>query len=187
MTYPVYYFDPYRSLFPGVPGGPGGPGGGPGGFPGGGPGGFPGGGPGGFPGGGPGGFPGGGPGGFPGGGPGGFPGGGPGGFPGGGPGGFPGGGPGGGPQGGGAPSSPPPSFTPQKQHQSLYAVDSSTIRGCLFRYVYIWQRNGDQYWIFLTRVSRNSIGGFRWYGFGPVGTWVFFGLDLDRVDQFLCF
>ncbi|WP_426451400.1 hypothetical protein ACP26L_04635 [Paenibacillus sp. S-38] len=53
--------------------------------------------------------------------------------------------------------------------------------------MYIWQRNGDQYWIYLTHVGRNSIGGFRWYGFGPVGTWVFFGLDIDRIDQFLCF
>jgi hypothetical protein len=155
-----------RGLTPGLPG-----------FPGGIPGGLPSPGPGGFPGG-PGGFPGG-PGGFPGG-PGGFPGG-PGGFPGGGPGPFPGGG-----QGPGAPQSPPPSFVPTKASASLYAVDPGSIRRCVNRYVYIWQDNGDQYWIFLTFVGRNSISGYRWYGFGPFGFWLYFGLDLRRIDQFSC-
>ena len=117
-----------------------------GGFPGG-PGGFPG-GPGGFPGG-PGGFPGG-PGGFPGG-PGGFPGG-PGGFPGG-PGGFPGG-------PGRPPSSPPPGFTPQQSQFQTFAVDPGAIRGCLFRFTYVWLRR-DAFWFFPTFVGRNSVAGFR--------------------------
>lgn len=150
----------------------------------------------GFPGGGQGGFPGGStgfPGGFPGGpGQGGFP---PpppgtGGFPGGGGGGFPGGAPGGFPGGQqnppGAPQSPPPSFIPQQQSATLFAIDPGSIRRCLGRYVYIWQDNGDSYWIFLTHVGRNSIAGFRWYGFGPVGFWLYFGLDLRRIQQFFC-
>ncbi|NHN32964.1 hypothetical protein G9U52_24420 [Paenibacillus sp. S3N08] len=167
------------------PGGAGGFPGGAGGFPGGG-GGFPG-GAGGFPGGG-GGFPGG-AGGFPGGG-GGFP---PMPFPGGG-GGFPSGppqgGPGGGPGGPGGPQSPPPSFTPQKPGGggvSALAVDPGSIRRCINRYVYIWQNNGDSYWMFLTQVGRNSISGFRWYGYGSLGFWLFFGLDIRRVEQFTCF
>ncbi|OXM83761.1 hypothetical protein CF651_24345 [Paenibacillus rigui] len=145
-----------------------------------------------FPGG-QGGFPGG-PGGFPGGpgmGPGGFPGGpGQGGFPPPppGPGGFPGGFPGG--PGGqnppGAPQSPPPAFIPQQSSATLFAVDPGSIRRCLFRYVYIWQDNGESYWIYLTHVGRNSISGFRWYGFGPVGFWLFFGLDLRRIQSFFC-
>lgn len=166
-----------RSFLPGLPGFPGG--GTPGGPPPGG--GFP---P--FPGGG-GGFPGGGPGSFPGGG---FPGGPGGGFPGGPGGGFPGGVPGGAPAGAnppGSPQSPPPSFIPQKSSASLFAVDPGSIRRCVFRYVYIWQDNGDQYWMYLTHVGRNSISGFRWFGYGPFGFWLFFGLDLRRIDQFSCF
>ncbi|ULL20071.1 hypothetical protein DVH26_32945 [Paenibacillus sp. H1-7] len=159
------------------PGGPGGFPGGPGGFPGG-PGGFPG-TPGGFPGT-PGGFPGT-PGGFPGG-PGGFPGGIPGGFPGG-----PGGTPGAPGSEFGAPQSPPPSFVPPEPSVSMFAVDPGSIRGCLFRYVYIWQNNGDQYWMFLTHVGRRSIAGFRWFGFGPTGFWLYFGLDLNRIRSFTCF
>jgi hypothetical protein len=140
----------------------------------------------GFPGGAPGGFPGGTPGGFPGGGPGGFPGG----FPGG-PGGFPPPPPTGGPGGlppapGGAPTSPPPSFTPQLA-PSIQAVDPGSIRNCLYRYVYISQDNGERYWVYLTFVGRRSLAGYRWYGFGPFGYWVYFGLDLRRVSQFYCY
>jgi len=121
-----------------------------------------------------------GPGGQPGG-PGGFPGqpGGPGGFPGG----FPGlpGGPGGGQQAG-PPTSPPPSFTPQQSQQQVFAVDPGGIRGCLFRFTYIWLRN-DAFWFFPTFVGRNSIAGFRWTGF----RWVYFGIDLNRIVSFQCF
>ncbi|WP_420848587.1 hypothetical protein [Paenibacillus oryzisoli] len=169
-------------MLPGFPGGQGGFGG-PGGFPGG-PGGFPG-GPGGFPGG-PGGFPGG-PGGFPGG-PGGFPGG-PGGFPGG-PGGFPGGpgfpppGPGTGQGGYQPPTSAPPSQIPQKPLKApgVYAVDPGGISRCLFRFTYIWQSNGQQYWYFPVFVGRTSVSGFRWTGF----SWIFFGIDLRFIDSFTC-
>nr|WP_047981526.1 hypothetical protein [Ornithinibacillus contaminans] len=146
-----------------------------------------------------GGFPGGG---FPGGGgqvPG-FPGGGgqvPG-FPGGGgqgPG-FPGGGgqvpgfPGGGgqvpgfPGGGGQnpPTSPPPTFTPQQPQYQLYAIDPGGIRGCLYRFTYIWL-NRDSFWFYPIYVGRNSIAGFRWRG----NRWVYYGVDLDRVESFQCY
>ncbi|MFD2639196.1 hypothetical protein [Piscibacillus salipiscarius] len=145
--------------------------------------GFPGQSPGGFPPGqgfGPGGFPGGGPGGFPGG-PGGFPGGGPGGFPGGGPGGFPGGlgqGPSGPPQG------PPPSFTPQQGGQyGVQAVDPGSIRGCLYRYTYVWLDNRQRFWFYPTYVGRRSVSGYRWTGF----FWVYYGVDLRRIDSFQCY
>ncbi|GAA0441372.1 MULTISPECIES: hypothetical protein [Virgibacillus] len=127
-------------------------------------------------------FPGGGPPGPPG-----FPGG-----PGGGPPGLPGfpGGPGGGPPGppgfpggpGQAPTSPPPSFVPQKTQAKTFAIDPGGIRFCLYRYTYIWLRR-DSFWFYPTFVGRNSIAGFRWTGFG----WVYFGIDLDRIESFQCF
>ena len=165
---------------------------GPPGFPGGG---FPGGGfpPGqggpGFPGGGfpmgPGGpgFPGGG---FPGQGPG-FPGGG---FPGQGGPGFPGGGfPG---QDGQvaqqAPSSPPPNYTPSYpggNQAQLFAVDPGAIRGCLFRYTFVWTSRRNGFWYFPTFVGRTSVAGYRWRP--SRRRWEFFGIDLNRIDQFTCF
>ncbi|MGG0671163.1 hypothetical protein ABE073_21835 [Lederbergia citrisecunda] len=130
------------------------------------------------------GFPGGG---FPGGG---FPGGGfPGaGFPGGG---FPGAGfpPGQGGQGGQqAPSSPPPNFTPSYpggNQAQLFAVDPGAIRGCLFRYTFVWTSRRNGFWYFPTFVGRTSVAGYRWRP--SRRRWEFFGIDLNRIDQFTCF
>ncbi|MFC2947476.1 hypothetical protein [Virgibacillus sediminis] len=102
----------------------------------------------------------------------------PGGFPGG-PGGFP-GGPGGQPAG--APSTPPPPFTPDQNQFQLYAVDPGGIRGCLYRFTYIWLRR-DSFWFYPTFVGRNSIAGYRWQG----RRWVYFGIDLDRIESFQCY
>lgn len=109
----------------------------------------------------------------------GFPGGG-GGFPGGQPG-FPGGGGGG---QGGAPTSPPPQFTPMKSQASLFAVDPGGIRRCLFRYTFIWLRNGRSFWYYPTFVGRNSVAGWRW---SRRWGWVYFGIDLRQIESFTCF
>ncbi|MCM3711636.1 hypothetical protein M3191_13955 [Sporosarcina luteola] len=149
--------------------------------------GFPG---GGFPGQGRPGFPGGGfppgQGGFPGGG---FPGQGPG-FPGQGGPGFPGGGfPGQGGQGGQqAPSSPPPNYTPSYpggNQAQLFAVDPGAIRGCLFRYTFVWTSRRNGFWYFPTFVGRTSVAGYRWRS--SRRRWEYFGIDLNRIDQFTCF
>lgn len=88
---------------------------------------------------------------------------------------------GGGQQQGGAPSSPPPSYTPQES-PSLYAVDPGAIRGCLYRYTYIWLNNGSSFWFYPTYVGRDSIAGYRWRGF----RWVYYGTDLRRIRSFRC-
>jgi len=129
--------------------------------------------------------------GFPGQGPG-FPGPGPGpGFPGSGPGpgqgpGFPGQGPGGG-AASGPPQGPPPSFTPSQasaqQSIGVLAVDPGAIRPCRFRYVYLWLDNGQQFWAWLIFVGGRSVAGWRWTGF----TWVYFGIDTNRIRSFVCF
>ncbi|MCM0648253.1 hypothetical protein NBE98_07690 [Clostridium swellfunianum] len=110
----------------------------------------------------------------------------------------PGGGPGqpfgppGGPQGG-PPSGPPPSFTPsQAQAKTLgagpggvstYAVDAGSLRPCRFRFVYIWLRNGNSFWAWLTFVGRRSVSGYRWNG----RRWVYFGIDTRRIVAFVCY
>ena len=125
-------------------------------------------------------FPGPGPGFFPPGqGPGFFPPGqGPGFFP---PGQGPGGGPGGGP-GTGPPQGRPPAFTPAQQ-AGVFAVDPGAIRRCMFRFVYIWLDNRQQFWAWLVFVGRRSVAGWRWTGF----RWVYFGVDLNRISSFMCF
>ncbi|HYK72609.1 MAG TPA: hypothetical protein VEV44_05690 [Pseudoneobacillus sp.] len=113
--------------------------------------------------------------------PGGFPGGQPG-FPPGGGTGFPGGQPGGGQQG--APTSPPPAFTPQQSQATLFAVDPGGIRRCLYRNTYVWLNNGRRFWYYPTFVGRTSVAGWRWSRrFG----WSYFGIDLNQIQSFQCF
>ncbi|WP_236838768.1 hypothetical protein [Caldalkalibacillus salinus] len=83
----------------------------------------------------------------------------------------------------GAPTSPPPAFTPAKPQFTIQAVDPGAIRGCLYRFTFIWTRGGGSFWAFPIFVGPQSIAGFRWTGFG----WVFFGLDLRFIDYFQCY
>lgn len=102
------------------------------------------------------------------------------------PGGPPFGQPGGGPASG-PPSGPPPSFVPSQaaaqQTTGTFAIDPGAIRRCIFRYVYLWLNNGQQFWAWLVFVGPRSVSGWRWIGF----RWVFFGIDLDRIESFVCF
>ncbi|WP_428912373.1 hypothetical protein [Niallia sp. Krafla_26] len=101
-----------------------------------------------------------------------------------GPPGFPGQGGGQGAQSG-PPSAPPPTFVPaqtQQQQAGTFAVDPGSIRGCLFRYTYIWLRNREQFWFYPTFVGRTSVSGWRWTGY----RWVFFGTSLRQVQSFTC-
>lgn len=89
------------------------------------------------------------------------------------------------PQGqqGQAPLAPPPQFIPQQPAASTFAVDPGAISGCLFRYTFIWPRQGQGFWFYPTFVGRRSVAGFRWNGF----FWTFSGLDLRQINQFSCF
>lgn len=94
-----------------------------------------------------------------------------------------------GPNQGGAPTSPPPAFTPTKTRPQAYgapvvkAVDPGAIRPCTFRFVYIWPKRGPGFWAFLTFVGNRSVSGFRW----TRGQWRYFGMDLRRIESFQCF
>ncbi|MEH7085982.1 transporter [Neobacillus drentensis] len=88
---------------------------------------------------------------------------------------------GGGPHYGGAPTGPPPTFIPHET-VGLYAVDPGGIRHCLYRYTYIWLRNGRNFWYYPTYVGRTSIAGYRWSGYH----WEYYGMDLSRIRSFSC-
>ncbi|MBD7908891.1 hypothetical protein H9659_11160 [Sporosarcina sp. Sa3CUA8] len=93
-----------------------------------------------------------------------------------------------GPGGGGnqqsAPTSPPPSQTPAYPDQQLMRVDPGGIRGCMFRYTYIWTSRNRGFWFFPTFVGRTSVAGFQWNN--QWRRWVYTGIDLDRIDAFTC-
>lgn len=118
--------------------------------------------------------------------------------PGGGPGPFmpPGGGPGPGKPPSGPPGGKPPGYIPAKTDQGVKKVSTSsaggpqvkavgpgTISFCLYKYTYIWQTNGRSYWAYLVYVDNVSVSGFRWDGW----RWVYFGVDLRKIDSFVCY
>jgi hypothetical protein len=83
----------------------------------------------------------------------------------------------------GAPTVPPPSFVPaQSQQAGTFAVDPGSMRGCLFRFTYVWLRDFQQFWFYPTFIGRNSVSGFRWTG----NRWVFFGISLRQIQSFTC-
>lgn len=82
----------------------------------------------------------------------------------------------------GPPTSPPPSFVPQQQVEA-YAVDPGGIRGCLFRYTYVWMRGFESFWFYPTFVGRDSVAGYRWTGF----RWSYFGIDLRQIQSYTCY
>lgn len=93
-----------------------------------------------------------------------------------------------------SPMGPPPSYIPSQkdagvQHSTysgqgnVKSVSPGSIKFCLYRYTYIWQRNGRSYWAYLTRVDRRSVSGWRWAGW----RWVYFGVDLRRINSFVCY
>lgn len=69
------------------------------------------------------------------------------------------------------------------QGPSPQYVSPGSIRPCLYKFTYIWQRNGRSYWAFPTRIDRRSLSGWRWLG----RRWVYFGIDLRRIDSFICY
>lgn len=114
------------------------------------------------------------------------------------------------PQANTPPVAPPPSFIPSKtdanvkklttqgyqgqagfpgpqgfpgQGPSPQYVSPGSIRPCLYKFTYIWQRNGRSYWAYPTHIDRYSISGWRWFGY----RWVYFGVDLRRIDSFICY
>lgn len=95
----------------------------------------------------------------------------------------------------------PPNFTPSKNTPGVKslsgdtagnkgkggnktkAVSPGSISFCLFKFTYIWEKGGRNYWAFLLNVDKKSISGLRWFR----GSWVYFGLDLKKVDSFICY
>lgn len=109
------------------------------------------------------------------------------------------GGPTGGPMGGpsqpstGMPTTPPPNFKPSKaQATEMTAqgpggvttlVSAGSLSPCLYRFVYLWLTNGNEFWVYLTYLDYQTAAGFYWTGFN----WAYFGIDLNRIDSFFCY
>ena len=88
----------------------------------------------------------------------------------------------------GRPPQTPPGFTPQQPQAQQFgatplAIDSSAIKPCIFRLVYIWPRRERGFWSYITFVGPRSVSGFHWNR----NTWRYFGMDLREISSFQCF
>lgn len=85
----------------------------------------------------------------------------------------------------GPPKGPPPASEPKRPSSSpgLKAVDPGAIRFCKYKYTYLWLEDGRRFWAWPTYVGRRSLSGYRWVGY----RWVYFGVDLEQITDFICY
>lgn len=87
-----------------------------------------------------------------------------------------------------SPIGPPPPFTPNKT-QAIYQtwgagpgafmlIDASVIQTVMFSYVYIWLKDGREFWGWLNHVDPNFTSGFRWDG----SRWVPVRINIRTMD-----
>ncbi|MPQ43873.1 hypothetical protein [Clostridium tarantellae] len=85
------------------------------------------------------------------------------------------------------PLGPPPSYLPSKNDKNVSItkgnLNSKPFSLCINKFTYIWQTNGRSYWTYLILANNKSICGFRWTAF----RWIYFGLDLNRINAFVCY
>lgn len=84
------------------------------------------------------------------------------------------------------PSTNPPPFIPSKS-QSLNNInisgltsDGSALKPLMFKFIYIWLRDGSNFWSWTTFIYGGHIGGFRWTGYH----WENFEVDLRKIDGY---
>jgi hypothetical protein len=83
------------------------------------------------------------------------------------------------------PKTPPPSTTPKLSdvpEPNLTAVEYGAIAPCIFRFTYIWLRNGQSFWTYLVFISRTTISGWQY----KAGQWVYFSVSLKDLKNFIC-
>ncbi|MFJ7752187.1 hypothetical protein ACQKGI_12365 [Peribacillus muralis] len=89
------------------------------------------------------------------------------------------------PQGGGPPHMAPPLFIPQLTGGLIKAMDSGSLKGCLYQNTYVWLRNGRSFWFYPTYVGYNSVAGYRWRK--SQQRWSYYGTDASEIQAFRCF
>ncbi|MCY6482976.1 hypothetical protein OW763_01220 [Clostridium aestuarii] len=73
--------------------------------------------------------------------------------------------------------------TEAKGQAGFRSIDPGAINPCKYKFTYIWLENGDSFWVWLTYVGRRSIAGWKWNGC----YWIYFGVDLRKIDSFYCY
>ncbi|MDF2610783.1 MAG: transporter [Lachnospiraceae bacterium] len=65
----------------------------------------------------------------------------------------------------------------------FFPIDPRGIRRCLYRFTFVWLRNGNSFWFYPVYVAGQTVIGFRWRARG----WDYYSLNLRRVSFYRCF
>ncbi|MGL4742534.1 MAG: hypothetical protein ACRC41_17370 [Sarcina sp.] len=65
-----------------------------------------------------------------------------------------------------------------------YSVSGAALACCLNKMTYIWQGDGKEYWAHIFYIDHICFVGWRWNIY--VNDWVYFGVDLSKVEAFSC-
>lgn len=98
-----------------------------------------------------------------------------------------------------APVSPPPPYIPSRPIENIQSSNNSitkayaepiikdinqkSLKFCLYKYTYIWQKDGRSYWAFIIKADETAISGYRWINY----RWSYFGVDLRTIEAFECY
>ena len=80
------------------------------------------------------------------------------------------------------PSSRPPGSRPRRDHAHRH-INHIALARCTGSLVYIWLRNGRDFWLHLTSVTARTLCGFAWTRHG----WRYECFDLRTIEGFSCF
>ncbi|WP_297518917.1 hypothetical protein [uncultured Clostridium sp.] len=65
-----------------------------------------------------------------------------------------------------------------------YAVSPQALSVCLNKLTYIWQNDEKEYWSYIFYLDHVSFVGWRWNKY--IKDWVYFGVDISKVEAFTC-
>lgn len=84
------------------------------------------------------------------------------------------------------PTSAPPNFVPMKS-KGINNIDltglnvhGNVLKPLMFKHIYMWLRDGSEFWCWISYIYDPHLGGFRWDG----SHWISFEVDLRKIDVY---
>ena len=68
------------------------------------------------------------------------------------------------------------------QQMPFHGQHLGGLQNCIYRFTYMWLRNGDNFWFFLTTVGEERVYGYRFFG----GRWNHYSIAVRDITSFHC-
>jgi hypothetical protein len=60
------------------------------------------------------------------------------------------------------------------------SIHGDVLKPLMFKKIYMWLRDGTEFWCWISYICGSHLGGFRWDGYH----WVNFEIDLRKIDVY---